>query len=284
MALDMELTDLIDRALREDIGHQDITTANLIPEGNRSQGVFTVKSSGVIAGLDIAAEVFRFMDTSIVFEPGKVDGDRVDAGEEIARITGSTRTILTGERTALNFLQHLSGIATRTRRMADIIADYPAKLVDTRKTAPGLRYLEKYAVKIGGANNHRFGLYDGVMIKDNHIKAAGGITQAVNIIRGRVPHTVKIEIEVASIRELHEALTAGADIIMLDNMDIASMKEAVALTAGKALLEASGGITEENLEAVAQTGVDYISVGALTHSVSSLDISLNIVMQINTPL
>jgi nicotinate-nucleotide pyrophosphorylase (carboxylating) len=192
-------------------------------------------------------------------------------------VRGKISTLLTGERLALNFLQRLSGIATKTNQMVEAIKYYKAEIVDTRKTTPGLRALEKYAVRVGGGRNHRFGLYDGVMIKDNHIKAAGGITKAVITLRKKVPHTLKIEVEVENLLQLREALDAGVDIIMLDNMSIEDMKSAVEITAGKALLEASGGINESNLLEVARTGVDFISIGAITHSVSSLDISFDII-------
>lgn len=191
-------------------------------------------------------------------------------------VEGRTRTLLMGERTALNFLQRLSGIATRTRRMVEMIRYEKAEIVDTRKTTPGLRWLEKYAVRVGGARNHRFGLYDGAMIKDNHIKAAGGIQKAVSTLRARLPHTIRIEVEVENLEQLQEALEARADIILLDNMDVDTLRQAVEITAGRALLEASGGITEETLVDVARTGVDFISIGALTHSAGSLDISFNL--------
>ncbi|MGI5921429.1 MAG: carboxylating nicotinate-nucleotide diphosphorylase [Syntrophomonadaceae bacterium] len=270
------LNDLIKRALEEDIGHGDITTYNLIPEDQVTSGLFTAKAAGIVAGLNICQEVFAYLDPGTQFTPFIKDGASVTPGDNIAEVRGKTRVLLTGERLALNFLQRLSGIATRTSKMAAMIEDYPAQIVDTRKTTPGLRNLEKYAVSVGGGRNHRFGLYDGVMIKDNHIKAAGGISRAVSIIRPRIPHTIKIEVEVENLDQLQEALEAGADIIMLDNMDIQTMQKAVALVNGRALLEASGGINEDTLVEVAKTGVDFISVGALTHSVTSLDISFNI--------
>jgi nicotinate-nucleotide pyrophosphorylase (carboxylating) len=269
----LELEDLIKRALAEDIGHGDITTNNLILADEKSKGTFYAKADGVIAGLDIAKEVFSYLQADIKYHTVKKDGDTVVKGEVIATVAGNTRSLLTGERLALNFIQRLSGIATKTRNMVDIIKDEKAVIVDTRKTTPGLRVLDKYAVKVGGANNHRFGLYDGVMIKDNHIKAAGSIKNAVLAIRSKIPHTIKIEVEVESLEQLQEALNAKADIIMLDNMDIATMKEAVAITEGRALLEASGGINEETILEIAKTGVDIISVGSLTHSAVALDIS-----------
>lgn len=270
------LDDLIKRALQEDIGHGDITTENLVPEDHQSCGEFTAKADGVLAGIEVCRAVFTCLDKGISFEPLKQDGDLVAKGDVVARVRGNTRTLLTGERLALNFVQRLSGIATLTYKMAQLIKPYPAVLVDTRKTTPGLRLLEKYAVSVGGGRNHRFGLYDGVMIKDNHIRAAGGIKPAVEKIRSKIPHTIKIEVEVENLDQLKEALDAGADIIMLDNMSIDMMEKAVQMAEGRALLEASGGINEENILAVAQTGVDFISSGALTHSAVSLDISFNL--------
>lgn len=272
------LNDLIKRCLEEDIGHGDITTMSLIPAEQISEGLFYAKSTGIIAGIEVSRAVFQYLDPQINMQIIKNDGDEVKAGDTIATVQGQSRALLTGERTALNFLQRLSGIATQTRQMAELIKYSKAELLDTRKTTPGLRVLEKYAVSVGGARNHRFGLYDGVMIKDNHIKAAGGIQKAVSMARQKVPHTVRIEVEVENLEQLQEALEARVDIIMLDNMDIATMKEAVTLVNGQALLEASGGITAATLSEVAKTGVDFISMGALTHSAVSLDISFDIVL------
>lgn len=274
--MDWDIRDLIRRALQEDIGHQDITTENLVDVEQRSRGIFLAKSAGIVAGIQVAQQVFRCLDEDIQFTVVKDDGAEINRGDILAIIEGSTRTLLMGERVALNFLQRLSGIATRTHYMVDLIRYEKAEIVDTRKTTPGLRYLEKYAVSVGGARNHRFGLYDGAMIKDNHIKAAGGIQKAVSTLRARIPHTIKIEVEVENLGQLQEALEARADIILLDNMDIDTLRQAVELTAGQALLEASGGITEDTLVEVARTGVDFISIGALTHSTSSLDISFNL--------
>lgn len=274
--MDWDTQDLIRGALQEDIGHQDITTANLVDAEQRSRGVFLAKSAGIVAGIQVALQVFRCLDEDIQFTVVKNDGEEIRPGDILAIIEGSTRTLLMGERVALNFLQRLSGIATRTNHMVDLIRYEKAEIVDTRKTTPGLRYLEKYAVSVGGARNHRFGLYDGAMIKDNHIKVAGGIQKAVSTLRTRIPHTIKIEVEVENLEQLQEALEARADIILLDNMDIDTLHQAVQLTAGQALLEASGGITEDTLAEVARTGVDFISIGALTHSTSSLDISFNL--------
>lgn len=271
------LNDLITRALQEDIGHQDITTANLVSPSLKAKGIFLVKSSGILAGLEVSRAVFGLLDPDIVFTALKSDGEKLEPGDRIAIVEGAAATLLTGERTALNFMQRLSGIASKTYHMAEIIKPYKAQLVDTRKTTPGLRFLEKYAVKIGGGRNHRLGLFDGVIIKDNHIMAAGGIIPAVKKVRSLIPLTVKIEVEVENLEQLKEALEAGADIIMLDNMDTDTMRRAVLITNGKALLEASGGINENTIAAVAQTGVDFISSGALTHSAVSLDISFDII-------
>lgn len=270
------LNDLIKRCLEEDVGYGDITTRSLIPASQVAEGIFYAKDTGIIAGIEISQAVFRYLDPDVEMQILKADGEAVKHGDTIAIVKGRSQALLTGERTALNFLQRLSGIASQTRRLTELIKYSKAELLDTRKTTPGLRVLEKYAVAVGGARNHRFGLYDGVMIKDNHIKAAGGIQKAVSLARQKVPHTVRIEVEVESLAQLEEALEARADIIMLDNMDPATMKEAVAITNGRALLEASGGIKEDHLPEVAKTGVDFISMGALTHSAISLDISFDI--------
>lgn len=274
--MDWYIQDIIKRALQEDIGHQDITTDNLVDKEQRSRGVFLAKAAGIVAGIHVAQEVFRCLDHDIQFTVVKNDGEKIAPGDTLAVVAGRTRSLLKGERVALNFLQRLSGIATRTNHMVELIRYEKAEIVDTRKTTPGLRRLEKYAVSVGGARNHRFGLYDGALIKDNHIKAAGGIQKAISTLRTRIPHTIKIEVEVENLEQLQEALEARADIIMLDNMDISTLHQAVEITAGQALLEASGGITEANLVEVARTGVDFISIGALTHSAGSLDISFNL--------
>lgn len=270
------LNDLIRRSLEEDIGYGDITTNSLVPAEQMAQGIFFAKDPGIIAGIKVAEAVFQYLAPEIQMQILKQDGEAVEPGDTIAIVKGQSRALLTGERTALNFLQRLSGIASQTRQLVDLIKDYRTDLLDTRKTTPGLRVLEKFAVGVGGARNHRFGLYDGVMIKDNHIVAAGGIRNAVMLARQNVPHTVRIEVEVENLDQLQEALAACADIIMLDNMDIATMKKAVAITDGRALLEASGGIKAAYLTEVASTGVDFISMGALTHSAVSLDISFDI--------
>lgn len=272
----MMIENIIRQALQEDIGRQDLTTFNLVPADQQGRGVFVAKAGGVIAGTDICRQVFRCLDADSGYHPFLSDGEIVQPGDRIAEVCGKTTALLGGERVALNLLQRMSGIATRTRGMVDKIQGCQARIVDTRKTTPGLRELEKYAVRVGGGCNHRFGLYDGVMIKDNHIVAGGGIINAVGTLRQRVPITVKIEVEVENLGQLELALESGADIIMLDNMDTGTMRQAVALVAGRALLEASGGITEDRLLEVAQTGVDFISVGALTHSIRSLDISFDL--------
>ncbi|MEQ8237283.1 MAG: carboxylating nicotinate-nucleotide diphosphorylase [Syntrophomonadaceae bacterium] len=273
------LDETIKRALEEDIAHGDITTENLIAPEQKARGVFLAKTPGIVAGIEVSKRVFTLLDPDTEFEILKKDGEEIEPGDIIAVVRGRARTLLTGERTALNFLQRMSGIASQTRRLVDMIKYSKSQLVDTRKTTPGLRVLEKYAVRVGGARNHRFGLYDGVMIKDNHIQAVGSITQAISDLRQKVPHTVKIEVEVDNFEQLHEALQAGADIILLDNMDVYELAQAVEAVEGQVLLEASGGINAGNIVEVAQTGVDFISMGALTHSVHSLDISLDFVAE-----
>jgi nicotinate-nucleotide pyrophosphorylase (carboxylating) len=268
--------DTIMNALKEDMPLGDITTDNIISEVEVSKAEFLAKQDAVIAGLDIAKYVFEILESSVVFKALVKDGDKVKKGDIIAEVSGSTRALLKGERTALNFLQRLSAIATMTDRYVIKVQGLPVKIADTRKTTPGLRLLEKYAVSAGGGSNHRFSLSDGVLIKDNHIAAAGGITNAVERVRGRIPHTVKIEVEVESMEEVQEALDCKADIIMLDNMSTQQMAEAVRLINKRALVEASGNMTEETIYDVALTGVDIISIGKLTHSANSIDISMNI--------
>lgn len=277
MKLDkLYIHDTIMNALKEDMPLGDITTDNIISEVEVSKAEFLAKQDAVIAGLDIAKYVFEILESSVVFKAFVKDGDKVKKGDIIAEVRGSTRALLKGERTALNYLQRLSAIATMTNRYVIKVQGLPVKIADTRKTTPGLRLLEKYAVSAGGGSNHRFSLSDGVLIKDNHIAAAGGITNAVERVRGRIPHTVKIEVEVESMEEVQEALDCKADIIMLDNMSTQQMAEAVRLINKRALVEASGNMTEETIYDVALTGVDIISIGKLTHSANSIDISMNI--------
>ena len=270
---------LLDLALAEDIGGGDITSSLTVPPGRQARGRLLAKMAGVISGLDVAGEVFRRVDPAIVFTPLVADGDAVAAMTSVATVEGPAGSLLAAERVALNLLQRLSGVATVTARYVEAVRDTKARIVDTRKTTPGLRALEKAAVRHGGGHNHRFGLTDGVLIKDNHLAAVGGANRvacAVAQARQGAPHTLRIEIEVTTLDELAQALAAGADIVLLDNMEVSALREAVAMTAGRALLEASGGVTLETVAEIAATGVDLISVGALTHSAPSLDISLEL--------
>ena len=269
------IDDIIKTALLEDINYID-TTADYLLEDERSTGRFLAKADGVLCGLDVAERVFTLIDPSITFQKFKKDGHRLEKGEVFATVTGLTSVLLKGERTALNLLQHMSGIATATAQAVELVKGTRAMITDTRKTLPGLRPLQKYAVVCGGGRNHRFNLSDGAMLKDNHIDAAGGITPAVEKLRGRLGHMVKLEVETRTLEEVAEALSCGVEVIMLDNMDCDTMRRAVEMTAGRALLEASGGITAETLRQVAETGVDIISIGALTHSVKAFDISMKI--------
>ncbi|HPR84457.1 MAG TPA: carboxylating nicotinate-nucleotide diphosphorylase [Prolixibacteraceae bacterium] len=264
---------LIELALKEDVGSGDITTDNIIPAESRRKAKMVAKADGVVAGLPVAEMVFRSLDTNLVWEVKTPEGTRVKKGDVMVEFEGTYRALLTGERTALNFLQRLSGIATMSAKYADAIKDFKTVVLDTRKTLPGFRMLDKYAVKTGGASNHRIGLYDMAMIKDNHIEVAGGITKAVQAVRSKINPGILIEVETTTLEQVQEAIDAKADIIMLDNMDTATMKKGVELIAGRAKVEASGNMTLERLREVAATGVDYISIGALTHSVSALDIS-----------
>ncbi|HOM71001.1 MAG TPA: carboxylating nicotinate-nucleotide diphosphorylase [Armatimonadota bacterium] len=266
---------VVESALKEDIGTGDITSMLTVPEQAVSRAVISVREDGVIAGMDAAEMAFSVVDPHVRFEKMVSDGDRVSRGQALAVVEGRSRSLLAGERIALNFLQRLSGIATKTAYFVSLVEGTKAKVVDTRKTTPGLRALEKYAVRVGGGYNHRFGLYDGVLIKDNHIIAAGGVRNAVTAAKAGAPHTLKVEVEVRTLDELTEALDSGADAVLLDNMDIETMRQAVEITAGRAVLEASGGVTEQTIADIAATGVDLISVGALTHSVKSLDIGLD---------
>lgn len=276
---DAALRDQIRGWLAEDLGNGDITTETTIPAGSLSKAVIHVKEDGIVAGLPIARLVFEVIDPSLVFRPIAQDGDQVKKGKVLAEVEGSTHSLLTGERLALNLMQRLSGIATKTRAYVDALEGLPVRLVDTRKTTPGHRLLEKYAVRVGGGSNHRFGLYDAVMIKDNHIKGSGSIRAAVESARKQIPHTMKIEVETESMEQVNEALAAGADIIMLDNMGLALMKEAVALIKAASphvVVEASGNVRLDTIHGIASCGVDVISVGGLTYSFHALDISLDL--------
>lgn len=269
--------DIIKTALLEDINYLDTTTDYLIDEDQENTARFLAKDDGVLCGIDIALRVFELLQPSgFEAEIYKHDGDRLEKGDIIAEIKGKTRTILKGERTALNLIQHMSGVATATNRAVEIIRGTNASIADTRKTLPGLRPLQKYAVTVGGGKNHRYNLSDAAMLKDNHVDAGGGITNAVAKLKAKLGHMTKVELEVRNLDELGQALEAGVDVIMLDNMSCAEMKEAVEITGGRALLEASGGITDETLREIAETGVDIISMGAITHSVKAFDISLKI--------
>lgn len=269
--------DLIKSALKEDINYIDITTDNLIPQEQEGEAKFLAKAEGVLCGIDVALRVFTLIQPDFQYEVFIKDGEYVKKGNIIATVKGKTRTILKGERTALNLLQHMSGIATMTNKIVKIVEGTNASIADTRKTLPGLRPIQKYAVTVGGGKNHRYNLSDAAMLKDNHVDAGGGITGAVKKLRSKLGHMAKVELEVRNLDELREALSVDVDVIMLDNMDNETMKKAVEITNGKALLEASGGITEETIRGVAETGVDIISIGALTHSVKAFDISLKIV-------
>lgn len=274
------LDEIIQRAIKEDINYMDVTTEHLIPATDVSKARFLFKEDGVYCGEGVIQRVFDAL------KPGAVevthyyrDGAVITKGTLVAEVKGPTQVLLMGERVALNLMQRMSGIATLSAKYAEAVKGTKAVVVDTRKTSPGLRVIEKYAVTVGGCRNHRFNLSEGVMIKDNHIQAAGGITQAVTRIRGAIGHTMKIEVEVANLDQLEEALSVGADIIMLDNMSLDLMAKAVEITGGRAILEASGGITLETVRAVAETGVDVISSGELTHSYKSHDISMKLVPQ-----
>ena len=262
------------RALKEDIPWEDVSANAVVPEGVRGRAELLAKQSGVIAGLPVFVRTFELLDGSAETVPHVKEGDEVVKGQLVAEVFGDIRAILSGERTALNFLQRMSGIATYARTASKLLAGADVRLVDTRKTTPGLRSFEKYAVRIGGAGNHRFNLSDGVLLKDNHIGAAGGVKQAVAAARAYAPFVRKIEIEVETLAQLKEALEAGADIVMLDNMTLDTLKEAVALAKGRAEIEISGNVTKDNVAQYASLGADYISSGSLTHSAPILDLSL----------
>jgi nicotinate-nucleotide pyrophosphorylase (carboxylating) len=274
--MENDVKDLIARALQEDLGPGDATSEATIRPESASIAVMLAKQDLILAGLDIARAVFHYLDPDIQFTAFVKDGDRVNAGTELAKLTGNTRALLAGERVALNLLQHLSGIATLTAQYVEKVKGLETEVLDTRKTLPGLRRLEKYAVRIGGGRNHRFGLYDGVLIKDNHIKASGGIAKAIQNARKNAHHLLKLEVETKNLEEVREALDSRADIIMLDNMPVAMMREAVKLIAGRVLVEASGNVTLDTVRAIAETGVDLISSGSLTHSAPAADISMKI--------
>ncbi len=270
------LREMIAPWLAEDVGHGDLTTEACVPPQTVAVGSLLAQQDGVIAGLEAAAAVFELVDPRIVWHTPLEDGWKVSAGEALATVSGPARGILTGERLALNLLQRLSGVASLTARFVAAVGSYPVAVLDTRKTTPGLRWLEKRAVRAGGGRNHRFALYDGVLIKDNHIVAAGGVAQAVQAARRAVPHSVQIEVEVETTQQIDDALAAGAEALLLDNMSPDELRAAVQRVARRAWCEASGGITLDTIAAVAATGVDAISIGALTHSAPAMDISLDL--------
>ncbi len=267
----------IDAALREDAPDGDITSDSVIPRDARSEAFFLAKEDGVLAGLDVAARVFARIDPDVIFIERFRDGAAFRQGDKLARVKGPTGVLLKGERTALNFLQHLCGVATVTRRYVEAVAGTKTRILDTRKTTPGLRLIEKYAVRAGGGTNHRLSLSDMVLIKDNHLRFVGSVAEAVRRARAGVRPGVRVEVEAASLLQVREALAAGADMIMLDNMPLETMSQAVALAGGRVPLEASGNMTLDRIRAVAETGVDFISVGALTHSAKAVDISMDFV-------
>jgi nicotinate-nucleotide pyrophosphorylase (carboxylating) len=270
--------EVVGRALTEDLSSQgDVTTDTCVPIAARSEAFFVARSSGVIAGLEVAAYVFEALDPAVQFEPLARDGERVESGKHVARVKGPSRPILTGERTALNLMGRMSGVATATAELVDLISGTGSRISDTRKTMPGLRVLDKYAVRVGGGMNHRFGLYDGVMIKDNHLTAAGGIMAAAAAARSGVDPGIMLEIEVESLEQLAEVLETDADRVLLDNMSPEMLREAVAMVDGRMTTEASGGVTRDNVRQLAETGVDIISVGWITHSAPQLDIALDFV-------
>lgn len=274
--MQFQIDEIIKTALLEDINYIDVTTDCLVNENSVSTARYVAKDDGVLCGIDIAVRVFRLLDENVSAEIYIHDGEKVRKGDIIARITGSTRALLKGERTALNLVQHMSGIATATNRCVELVKGTNASVADTRKTLPGLRALQKYAVTVGGGKNHRYNLSDCAMLKDTHLDAYGSMTGAVKALRAQMGHTVKIEVEVSDMDGLREALSLGVEIIMLDNMSVEQMTEAVKITGGKALLEASGNVTEAAIRKIAETGVDIISMGALTHSVKAFDISMKI--------
>jgi nicotinate-nucleotide pyrophosphorylase (carboxylating) len=271
---ELEFDKIIEAALREDMPDGDVTSESVIPAGAVSEAILLAKEDGILAGLPVARRVFELVDKRIEFHPEFEDGESFQKDAVLARLKGPTVSLLKGERTALNFLQRLSGIATATRRFVDAVSGTKAKILDTRKTTPGLRLLEKYAVRMGGGTNHRLGLSDMVLIKDNHLRHVGSVAEAIHRARAKAPDGIKVEVEVTSVDEAREARAAGADIVMLDNMELGRMKEVVALYAGRVPIEVSGNVTLERAREIAAIGVDFISVGALTHSARALDISL----------
>jgi len=270
---------LLLNALYEDVGYGDITTSSIVDGDHTSTAIIVSKDDFILAGLPFVERIFKLIDSGGMFKAKKRDGDRIKKGDVIATVKGRTRSLLMAERTALNILQRLSGVATLTHRYVEAVADLPVRIVDTRKTVPGLRFLDKYAVRIGGGLNHRFGLYDAILIKDNHISVAGGIKNAVRLVRSRFHRLFKIEVEVKSLEEVRSALSADVDVIMLDNMELRDIEKAVAIirkTNPHTVIEVSGGVRFENIRLIAETGVDYISVGALTHSATAPDISMKL--------
>lgn len=276
MNYSLPLRETILNAIREDIGNGDLTSMLVVPDGKEAKARIIAKEVFVLAGVPFVEEVFHIVDERVEIRTFFKEGSPVKKGDILAELTGDTKSLLAGERVALNILQRISGIATLTRDYTEKVAGLPVSIVDTRKTTPGMRIMEKYGVKTGGGKNHRFGLYDGILIKDNHIKIAGSVKKAVELAR-MSHHLLKIEVEVSSFDELNEALEARADVIMLDNMSLDDMKKAVKIVAGRALLEASGNVSLDNVRSIAETGVNIISIGALTHSARAADISMKIV-------
>lgn len=273
---DFYVDELIKKSITEDINYIDVSSAYLFTDNDRTESYFVSKADGVLCGIDIAMRVFSLLDNTFEYTLYKHDGDELKAGDLIAEFSGRTLKLLEGERTSLNLLQHMSGVATMTNAAVKAVEGTGTSIADTRKTLPGLRAIQKYAVTCGGGHNHRYNLSDAAMLKDNHIDAGGGITKTVETLRKKIGHTVKIEVETRNLDEVKEAVNAGADIIMLDNMTLEQMKKAVGLIGGKALTEASGNVTLENIRTVAQAGVDIISMGSITHSVKAFDISMKI--------
>ena len=274
ITMGLNADELILMALREDISNEDVSTNSVMPEAQSGEVDLICKQDGIICGMGVYERVFKLLDDATVVEAYVKDGDRVTKGQLMAKVKGDIRVLLSGERVALNYLQRMSGIATYTNEVASLLAGSKTTLLDTRKTTPNMRIFEKYAVKCGGGQNHRYNLSDGILLKDNHIGAAGSITKAIKMAKEYAPFVRKIEIEVESLDQVREAVEAGADIIMLDNMDVASMKEAVAIIAGRAQTECSGNVTKENIANIIESGVDFVSSGALTHSAPIMDISM----------